>query len=86
MSAVLQILFFLARVCTIPLMLGCGYRDAVNLFRSVTVTRSDRLVFVGLLGSYLAMCPLNVFWFSKLVKGALKLMAGQDPDPGGAQQ
>ena len=84
--AVLQIVFFLVRVCTIPVLLSCGYRDAVNLFRSVTVTRSDRLVFFSLLGSYLAMCPLNVFWFSKMVRGALKLLKGQDPEAEGAQQ
>lgn len=82
----LQIMFFLVRVCTIPILLSCGYRDATNLLRSITVTRSDRLVFFSLLGSYLAMCPLNVFWFSKMVRGAVKLLKGQDPEAEGAQQ
>ena len=84
--AVLQVIFFLMRVCTIPVMLSCGYRDAMSLFRSVTVTRSDRLVFFSLLGSYLAMCPLNVFWFSKMVHGAAKLLKGKDPEADGLQQ
>ena len=85
-NLLLQIVFFVVRVCTIPILLTCGYRDAANLLRSATVTRSDRLVFFSLLGSYLAMCPLNVFWFSKMVRGALKLLKGQDPEAGGAQQ
>ena len=85
-AAVLQIVFFVVRVASIPVLLTCGYRDAVNLYRSVTVTRSDRLVFAGLLGSYLLMCPLNVYWFSKMVRGALKLLRGENPDPGGTEQ
>jgi hypothetical protein len=80
---VVQVVFFLARVCSIPVLLSYGFRDATNLFRSVTVTRSDRLLFLGLLGSYLSMCPLNVYWFSKMVRGALKLLKGQDPEADG---
>jgi len=78
--------FFLVRVASIPVLLTCGYRDAVSLYRSVSATRSDRLVFAGLLGSYMSMCPLNCYWFSKMVRGAVKLLRGENPDPGGEAQ
>ena len=50
------------------------------LWRSATVTRSDRGVFGFLLASYLLMVPLNLFWFSKMLQGALKLLKGKDPE------
>jgi hypothetical protein len=81
-TLLLQLVFFVMRVCSIPVLLSCGFRDVSHLLRSVTVTRSDRVVFFWLLGSYLAMCPLNVWWFSKMVRGALKLLKGQDPEAG----
>ena len=55
-------------------------RDARMLWRSATVTRSDRGVFGFLLASYLLMVPLNLFWFGKMVQGALKLLKGKDPE------
>eukprot|EP01051_Picozoa_sp_SAG22_P004620 SAG22_NODE_252_length_13679_cov_74.486524_6_plen_282_part_00 len=42
--------------------------------------RSDIATFAFLLGSYLVMVPVQLSWFVKMVKGALKLFAGADPE------
>ena len=52
-------------------------RDARMLWRSATVTRSDRGGFGFLLASYLLMVLLNLFWFSKIVRKARRMMAKQ---------
>ena len=76
----MQLAFLGARVLSIPVLLNHGVHDALMLVRSATVSASDRLVFFWLLGSYLIMCPLNIYWFSKMLKGAITLLRGEDPE------
>ena len=51
------------------------------LARSATVTRSDRVIFAFLLSTYLAVVPINLFWFGKMLQGALKLLLPRKPKP-----
>ena len=72
--------FFLARVASIPFILRYGVKDALMLWRSTVATRADRSTFGFLVGAYLLMQPLNLFWFSKMVQGALRMLKGIDPE------
>ena len=73
--------FFTTRIATIPFLLRFGWQDARMLARSATVTRSDRVIFAFLLSTYLAVVPINLFWFGKMVQGALKLLLPRKPKP-----
>jgi hypothetical protein len=73
--------FLVMRVLSIPWLLRCALLDALVLRRSLTATASDKRTFAFLLSAYLMMVPLNLWWFSKMLKGALKLfIKGVNPE------
>ena len=39
------------------------------------------MIFAFLLSTYLAVVPINLFWFGKMAQGALKLLLPRKPKP-----